>query len=133
MAGLDEIAELEAERDRILSMIAYHNSGFYSKPSEARQEWSNAFAIAAVCVFGALCVAGLFSMGLFAVGILVSAGVALLAYFFTRKVTLFGVTFQVGEALLLAPNGRPAGEPETLQRLAHCEARIAKLKESSSQ
>jgi hypothetical protein len=31
MAGPDELAQLEAERDRLLSMIDYHNGPFYHR------------------------------------------------------------------------------------------------------
>jgi hypothetical protein len=132
MAGRDDLAQLEAERDRLLSMIAYHHGPFYPTPSEARREWANVFAIALICGLGVSFATGLFAGGLYALGFLVLVCSALLAYFFTRKVTVFGVTFQVGDALLLAPNGRPVGEREALQRLADCEARIAKLKEGRS-
>jgi hypothetical protein len=31
VTSLDDLAQLEAERDRLLSMVAYHNDGFYTQ------------------------------------------------------------------------------------------------------
>jgi hypothetical protein len=86
MTGEDELAQLEAERDRLLSMIAYHQSPYYQKIAGRRP-----------------------------------AG----------AITVFSVSFYLTDligALFMAPTGPPAGEPEALQRLADCEARIVKLK-----
>src|SRR3982074_2025266 len=108
MTGQDELAQLQAERDQLLSMIAYHNGPFYPTPSEARREWANVIAIGLICGLGVSLAAGLFAGEFYALGFLVLVCSGLFAYFFPRKVTVFGVTFQVGDALLLAPNGRPA-------------------------
>jgi hypothetical protein len=62
----------------------------------------------------------------------VVVGLPLLAYIFARKVTLFGINFRVGQILALGSSEQVAGEPEALQRLTECEARIAKLKEGRS-
>jgi hypothetical protein len=76
MASQDDLAQLEAERDRLLSMIAYHDGPFYRAPG----------------------------------------------WFSVIETIVCGIT----------TTGRPAGERETRQRLAECEARIMKLKEGRS-
>ena len=85
-----EPAQLEAERDQLLSMIAYHQSPYYQKIAGRKP-------VGAMTVFG----------------------------------FRFYLTDLIG-ALSMAPNGPPAGEPEVLQRLADCEARIVKLKAAGS-
>ena len=131
MTGQDQISQLEAERDRLLSMIAYHNGPFYRTWSGARTPtWFVVVASAIVSGIGVLIVAGIFAGQTSASGVLfLVVGLPLLAYILTRKITVFGVTFRVGEALTMSQTRQPAGEPEALQRLADCEARIMKLKE----
>jgi hypothetical protein len=137
MAGLDELAQLEAERDWLMSMIAYHK-----RPdpisSETVRKWADVVATGVLLGFGILFAAGLFRVLLVVllavqldVGLLILLGVTLLAYLLTRRVTLFGAKHHVGEAVFaligMGPTEVP-GEPHTLQRLAECEARIAKLR-----
>lgn len=55
--------------------------------------------------------------------------VGLSGYILTRKVTVFGITIPVIAIITLSPGGPSAGESETRQRLADCDARISKLKE----
>ena len=142
MAGQDELSQLEAERDRLLSMIAYHNGPFYpmrsaraprlASPGAQTPVWFAVAGIAIVCGIGILMVAGFFAGQVPGSSILfVVVGLPLLAYIFARKVTVFGITFRAGELLSLSSE-QIAGEPEALQRLADCEARIAKLKEGRS-
>ena len=146
MTGQDELAQLEAERDRLLSMIAYHNGPFYPMRSRYSPRgapppassgpqipgWLRLAGIAIVCGIGILMVAGSFAGQIPASSLLfVVVGLPLLAYIFARKVTVFGITFRAGELLSLSSE-QIAGEPEALQRLADCEARIAKLKEGRS-
>jgi hypothetical protein len=53
-------------------------------------------------------------------------------YILSRSITAFGLNFQLGDlfsALDAVPMDRPAGEPEALQRLADCEARVKELKQ----
>ena len=142
MTGQDELAQLEAERDRLLSMIAYHNGPFYPmRSARARQgssgpqapAWFSVAGIAIVCGLGVLIVAGGFAGQIpvsFAVFVVV--GLPLLAYVFTQKVTVFGIPFRVGSLLALGSSEQLAGEPEALQRLADCEERIMNLKEGRS-
>jgi hypothetical protein len=141
MASQDELAQLEAERDRLRSMIAYHSGPFYRTPRGFRAPaWFVVVAIAIICGIGALIVAGVLAGQISASGfvflvLFLVVGLPLLAYISTRRITVFGAPLFVGEILALfggivtAPKGRPAGEPETHQRLADCEARIVKLKE----
>jgi hypothetical protein len=133
----DELAQLEAERDRLLSMIAYHNGPFYRtrQPGSPAQAWFVVVAIAIICGIGVSVVAGVFAGQISGSAILfLVVGLPLLAYISTRKITVFGTTLFMGEILALflgaiTPVGGPAGEPEVRQRLADCEARIMKLKE----
>jgi hypothetical protein len=137
MAGQDELAQLEAERDRLVSMIAYHNGPFYRIPRGFRAPaWFVAVAIAIICGIGVSIVAGILAGQSSVSGVLfLVVGLPLLAYISMRRITVFGTPLFVGEILALfggsvaAPIGRPAGEPQARQRLADCEARILKLKE----
>jgi hypothetical protein len=146
MAGQDELSELEAERDRLRAMIAYHNGPFYpmrsgcwqsaSQPASSGQQTPAWFAIAGigiVCSIGILMVAGAFA-GQIPVSyvLFLVLGLPLLVYISTRRVTLFGIPFRFGQLLALGSSEQIAGEPEALQRLADCEARIARLKEGRS-
>ena len=109
MVDRNELAQLEAERDRLLSMIAYHNGPFYRMFSLPRTPtWFGVAAVAIICAIGLAMIAGV-SDFLFLV-----VGLPLLTYILSR---------------LVRNIGRPAGEPEIHQRLADCEARIMKLKE----
>jgi hypothetical protein len=128
MTGQDELAQLEADRDRLLSMIAYHNRPPFPKPP-----WFDVVTIILLCGIGILIVAGLLAGQIPVLAVLFAVvSLPLMAYIMTRKLRVFGTTFQ-GEdvigALMLIPPGRPTGERETHQRLADCEARITKLKE----
>jgi hypothetical protein len=129
MAGQDELAQLEAERDRLLSMIAYHNRPFL-QPGPRAPAWFVVIAVAIICGIGVSIVAGIFAGQISASGVLfLVVGLPLLAYILARKITVFGITFRVGDTLTGWPTGQPAGEPQARQRLADCEARIMKLKE----
>jgi hypothetical protein len=127
MADHDELTRLETERMRLLSMIAYHN-----RPRSP--PWLKTAALGLLCGGVIYTVAAIASVQNSASDLILFIGfVGLLGYIFTRKVTVFGST--VSMFALLAqldswyPLGPPAGESETRQRLADCEARIAKLKE----
>jgi hypothetical protein len=136
MRDQDELAELQAERDRLLSMIAYHNeqrneqrisSRFRAPPSLV------VIAIGSTCGIGLLILAGIFAGQISPSAVLfLVVGLVLLAYILTQEVEAFGVKFRVGDLFAMAPTGRPAGEPEVRQRLTDCEARIMKLKEGRS-
>jgi hypothetical protein len=134
MAGLDELAQLQAERDQLLSMIAYHNRPSLRVPPGRAPAWFVVVILAIICGIGVLMAAGFFAgqidppvfifIFIFLVVVLPAS-----AYILGRRVTVFGNTFRVGDTLLGWPTGQPAGEPEARQRLADCEARIMKLKE----
>jgi Flp pilus assembly protein TadB len=126
MAVQDELVQLEAERDRLLSMIAYHDRPMMSQAPS----WFRLLTVAMICVFLFLIVAGISAgqVQLSAVVFLV-VFVGLAAYILTRKMTLFGVTFRIGDMFAEGPVGQPAGEPQIRQRLAGCEARIERLRE----
>jgi hypothetical protein len=116
MADRNELAQLEAERDRLLSMIAYHNGPFYRMFSLPRTPtWFGVAAVAIICAIGLAMIAGTFAGQISASNFLfLVVGLPLLAYILSR---------------LVGNVERPAGEPEIYQRLADCEARIIKLKE----
>jgi hypothetical protein len=136
MSNQDELAQLQAERDRLLSMIAYHNE------QRNEQRISSTFrappglvviAIGIICGIGLLIMTGIFAGQISASGVLfLVVGLLLLAYILTRKVEAFGVKFRVGDLFAMPPTGQLAGEPEVRQRLTDCEARIMKLKEGRS-
>ena len=140
MTGQNELAQLQAERDQLLSMIAYHNGPFYRTPPRGFRApaWFVVVVIAVLCGIGVSMVAGIFVGQISGSGILfLVVGLFLLAYISMRRITLFGTPLFVGEILAMFGGatllGRsPAGEPEAFQRLADCEARIAKLKEGRS-
>jgi hypothetical protein len=128
MASQDELTQLEAERGRLLSMIAYHN-GRTPRASRA-PGWLVVIVVAIVCGIGVSIIAGVFAGQISAAGLVfLVVSLALLAYISTRRITVFGITFLVADPLTGWPSGRPAGEIEVRQRLADCEARIVKLKE----
>jgi hypothetical protein len=134
MAGQDELAQLEAERARLLSMIAYQNGPFYRISLKFRTTaWLVVVAVAIIFVIAALIVAGILAGQISASGLVFSVvGLALLAYILTRGITVFGSSFLAGEILVPLGDGiftRPPGEAEAHQRLAECETRIMKLKE----
>jgi hypothetical protein len=120
MVDQNELAQLEAERDRLLSMIAYHNGPFYRpfyRMSSALQTPASFFVIAAIiiCAVGIAMVAGVFAGQISTSDFLfLVVGLPLLTYILSRLTTRLE---------------QPAGEPQVRQRLAECEARIMKLKE----
>ncbi|WP_159009720.1 hypothetical protein [Bradyrhizobium sp. S69] len=132
MADRDELAQLEAERDRLLSMIGFQNGPFYQIPLNFRMlAWFVVVAI--IFVAAALNVAGILAGQISVSGLVFSVvGLALLAYILVRRNTVFDSPFFAGEILVTSGDGivaTPPGEREAHQRLAECEARIVKLKE----
>jgi hypothetical protein len=123
MAAQDELAHLEAERDRLRSMIAYHNA------TRRRLSPFPFVGIGVVLAVVVLVATRLF-FGEIAIfeAILVVVFLGLSAYILTRKITLFGITTSVSDLhIALEP-----GAPEAHRHLAECEARILKLKDSRS-
>ena len=121
MAGPNQLAQLEAERDRWLSMIAHHK-----RARVGVEPWFHWVGIGMLCGIVALAVTGYFSgqitLAHLIFVVLLLAGAA---YIWTRKITLFGITMRVAEIEdLLEP-----GAPEAHRRLADCEAQIMKLRE----
>jgi hypothetical protein len=134
MASHDELAQLEAERDHLLSMIAYQNGPFYRISLKFRTPaWSVVVAIAIIFIIGALIVAGLLAGQSSGSGLVFSiVGLALLAYILTRGIRVSGSSLFAGEILIPFGDGvigPVPGEAEAHQCLAECEARIMKLKE----
>jgi hypothetical protein len=130
-ADRNELAQLEAERDRLLSMIAHQNGPFYRLSLKFRMlAWVGVVAVAIIFVIAGL-MAGTGKIS--ASGLVFSVvGLALLAYILARRMTVFDSPFFAGEILIPFGDGnvvRPPGEREAHQRLAECEARIVKLKD----
>jgi hypothetical protein len=113
LADRDQLAQLEAERDRLQSMIAYHERPFL--PPGRAPAWFIASAAAIICALGVSMVvavwAGQISSSDF---LLLVVGLPLLTYILSRV------------AMKIKPT---VGEFQTRQYLADCEARIMKLKE----
>ena len=132
----DEIAQLEAERNRLLSMIAYQ-----SRPMLRASPWLMAVAIGAAIGMGIALVTGLLLIQEALWGrIILIVAMVLSAYILTRKMTWLGITVYVAEVaglVLSWPHlagliGSPPGELEARQRLANCEARIKKLRSDTA-
>jgi hypothetical protein len=135
MAGRDELAQLEAERDRLLSMIAYHNRSLVRGPAGSpAPAWFVVVAVAGICGIGFTILAGVFAGQISASSLLfLVVGLPLLAYILTRRITVFGTSLFMGEILALFLGGFvTAGESQARQRLADCEARIMELKDGRS-
>ena len=136
MADQNELAQLEAERDRLLSMIAYHNRSLFRGPAGfPAPAWFVVVAVAGICGIGFAILAGIFARQISASSLLfLVVGLPLLAYILTRKIRVFGTSLFMGEilGLFLGGSGPLAGESQARQRLSDCEARIMELKEGRS-
>jgi len=130
MSDQDELAELEAERDRLRSMIALYEHpdiGFPELPLWHRRVLMGAFCgVAALVALWML--AGQIDplLVIFLVVFLV-----LTAYISTRKINAFGTSVRVFDLLsYLALTASPTpGAGELRDRLSNCEARIMQLRE----
>jgi hypothetical protein len=125
----DELADLEAERDRLRSLIALYERpdiGFPELPAWFRNVLVGAAGIIAVLVAAGM-LAGQIdpTLVIFAVVFL-----TLTAYISTRKINAFGTSMRVFDLLgfltLTTLPGPKAGELR--QRLSNCESRITELK-----
>jgi hypothetical protein len=129
MVSQDELAQLEAERDRLLSMIAYQER-------MARPNWSSLVALGVLVGMGIIVVEVVSDGQTSLYGLpwaIVIVGLA--AYVLTQKFRMFGMEISVIKIIDLAHGGRPpvpVGEFEARQHLANCEARIMELKEGRS-
>jgi hypothetical protein len=126
----DELIELEAERDRLRTMISYYEHpdiGFPELPPWLRRVLMGAFCGVAALV-AVWMLAGQIdpSSVIFLVVFLV-----LIAYISTRKINAFGTSVRVFDLLsYLALTASPTpGAPELRDRLSNCEARIMQLRE----
>jgi hypothetical protein len=130
MTDKDELADLEAERDRLRSLIAYYERpdiGFPELPA-----WFCNILLGLSCVVAVLVAVGMLagqidpSPVIFAIVFLV-----LTAYISTRKINAFGTSMRVFDllsylTLTTLPGPRA---PELRQRLSNCESRIMELRE----
>jgi hypothetical protein len=132
MPDRDEPADLEAERDRLLSMTAYHKRATL-RVNLSLAPWVRFVLLGITCGVGALMVAAIAAgqidlpMVAFPVVFLVLA-----AYISTRRINLFGTSMLVAEImsfLTLSPPLPTPGDADVRQRFSDCEARIAELKE----
>ena len=126
----DELADLEAERDRLRSLIALYERpdiGFPELPGWFFNLLLGIAGVAAVLV-GAEMLAGQIDPALviFAVVFL-----TLTAYISTRKINAFGTSMRVFDLLsFLTLTTLPGpGAGELRQRLSNCEIRITELKQ----
>ena len=130
MTDQDELAELEAERDRLRSMIDY-----YERPEIGFPElplWLRYILLGAACVIAVWVAVGMLageidpSLVIFSVVFL-----GLTAYISTRKINAFGTSMRIFDLLShLALTASPTpGADELRDRLLNCEARIMQLRE----
>jgi hypothetical protein len=130
MAGHDELARLESERDRLRSVVAYYNGPLNRMPwGEGRApEWLVVAVVVVVCGIAVALLAGIAAGQVSPWGlVLILIGLPVLAVIFSRVGFL---TFDVGDTVIVIPylSWRPVGEGEARARLAECETRIAKLR-----
>ena len=130
MTERDELAELEAERDRLRTMISYYERpdiGFPELPLWFRHVLLGAAGVIAV-VLAAGMLAGEIDPALV---IFLVVFLSLTAYISTRKINAFGTSMRIFDLLsYLALIASPTpGEGELRQRLLNCESKIMQLKE----
>lgn len=130
MTDRDELSDLEAERDRLRSLLAYYERpdiGFPELPIWFRYVLIGIASIVAVSVAVGM-LAGQIdpTMVIFSVVFL-----SLTAYISMRKINAFGTSMRVFDLLsyLALTTSRTPGEPELRQRLSNCESKIMQLKE----
>ena len=130
MTDRDELIDLEAERDRLRTMIALYEHpdiGFPELPP-----WLRRVLMGAGCGVAALVAAWMLAgqidprLVIFLVVFL-----SLTAYISTRKINAFGTSVRIFDLLsYLALTASPTpGAGELRDRLSNCEARIMQLKE----
>jgi hypothetical protein len=130
MTDRDELADLEAERDRLKTLIAY-----YERPDIGFPElpvWFRYVLLGIVCLT-ATYVAVRMLAGQIDPSLVIFLVVFLLltAYIFTRKINAFGTTMRVFDllshmALIASPT---PGAGELRDRLSNCERKIMQLRE----
>jgi hypothetical protein len=130
MTDRDELAELEAERDRLRTMIALYEHpdiGFPELPLWLRYVLIGAGCGVAIWVAVEM-LAGQIDPKLV---IFLVVFLSLTAYISTRKINAFGTSVRVFDLLsYLALTASPTpGAGELRQRLSNCEARIMQLRE----
>ncbi len=125
----DELADLEAERDRLRSLIAYYEHpdiGFPELPA-----WFRYVLLAIAGVVALVVAAGMLAGQIDPLLIIFPVVfLSLTAYISTRKINAFGKSMRVFDllsylTLTTLPGPRP---PELRQRLSKCESRITELK-----
>jgi hypothetical protein len=130
MTNRDELADLEAERDRLRSMIALYEQPDISFPELPAWFWRVLLGIGGViaAVVAVEMLAGQIDPSLV---IFLVVFLSLTAYISTRKINAFGRSMRVFDLLshlILIANPKP-GAPELRDRLSNCEARIRQLEE----
>jgi hypothetical protein len=130
MSDEDELAELEAERDRLRSMIALYEHpdiGFPELPS-----WLRRVLMGASCGVAALVAVWMLAGQIDPLQVIfLVVFLVLTAYISTRKINAFGTSVRVFDLLsYLALTASPTpGAGELRDRLSNCEARIMQLRE----
>jgi hypothetical protein len=130
MTDEDELSDLEAERDRLRSLLVY-----YERPDIGFPElpvWFRHVLIGVLCVM-AIWVAAEMLAGQIdpALVIFLVVFLSLTAYISTRKINAFGTSMRVFDLLsyLALTTSKTPGEPELRQRLLNCESKIMQLRE----
>lgn len=130
MIDRDELLRLEAERDRLRTMIAYYERpdiGFPELPP-----WLRYVLLGALCAVAAFVAMEMLSGQVdpsFVIFLVVF--LLLTAYISTRKINAFGRSVRVFDLLsfiVLTASPTP-GADELRQRLSSCESRIMELRE----
>jgi len=130
MTDEDELSDLEAERDRLRSLLVYYERpdiGFPELPPWFGYILLGIGSIVAVWVAAEM-LAGQIdpTMVIFSVVFL-----SLTAYISIRKINAFGTSMRVFDLLsyLALTTSKTPGEPELRQRLLNCESKIMQLRE----
>jgi hypothetical protein len=130
MIDSDELADLEAERDRLRSLIALYEQpdiGFPSLPT-----WFGYVLLGIASVTAVLVGAGMLAGEIDPTPVIFAVVfLTLTAYISTRKINAFGKSMRVFDLLSFATLTTLPGPraPELRQRLSTCESRIVELKE----
>jgi hypothetical protein len=125
----DELAELEAERDRLRSLIAYYERPDISFPE--LPTWFGYVLVGIVCLVGVYVAVKLLTGQIDAkLVIFPVVFLTLTAYIFTRKINAFGTNMRVFDllshlALIASPT---PGAPELRKRLLNCESKIMEVR-----
>jgi hypothetical protein len=130
MTDEDELSDLEAERDRLRSLLVY-----YERPDIGFPElpvWLRHVLIGVLCVMAIWVAAEMLAGQIDPILVIfLVVFLSLTAYISTRKINAFGTSMRVFDLLsyLALTTSKTPGEPELRQRLLNCESKIMQLRE----